>query len=74
MSDNKPVMTREVAVKDASPSLRWIHFYASPDAVEGFMSFGLCEPMSSFGGDGYRLQVDPRYDFEEVLNYIKNYG
>jgi len=74
MSDNKPVMTREVAVKDASPSLGWIHFYASPDAVEEFMAFGLCEPQSYLGGDGYRLQVDPRCDFEEVLNYIKNYG
>ena len=69
----KPTMKREVAIQSVfnsqglQPS---IVFYASPDAVYEFQVFGEIMPW----GSGYKLFVDPRYDFDEVVKYIENYG
>lgn len=70
---DKPTMKREVVVTQATPRYRSIYFYASQDAAEDFKTFGKLEPWA--GGDSsYRLEVDPRLHFDEVVEYIRQYG
>lgn len=69
----KPRIKREVAIESIFPQTQAIHFYASPDAAEELGEFGT----TTSGGlikNKYRLQVDARFDFDEVVEYIKNYG
>ena len=69
----KPEMKTEVAIDFAGPVTRTIYFYSTEDAVTEFYSFGLVEPNGS-QPDYYRLTVDARYDFDEVVAYIERYG
>ena len=69
----KPTIKHEVAVKDVLPGLKIIYFYATNDAVTEFMEYGLVEPTNTHH-DLYRIDVDSRFDFDEVLEYIQNYG
>lgn len=67
----KPKPKREVSITTIAPTFRSIYFYASEDAVNDFRSFG---SVTSMGKESYRLEVDARYDFQEVVEYIQNYG
>ena len=49
---------------------RKIQFYADKYVVGDLEEYGVF--LSSL--DGYVLRVDPRYDFNEVLWYVRNYG
>lgn len=69
---NKPNSKREVAIKHSIPLLWTIYLYASKDAVSDINDFGELLPVST--EDLYRLEVDRRYDFDEVVKYIEGYG
>lgn len=66
----KPQPKHEVAVVSYHKNHRLIVFQASPDAVEDFRDFGNIYPEQH----NYHLIVFGRYDFDEVLAYIQNYG
>jgi hypothetical protein len=53
------------------PSLGVIYFYATNDAIDDFREFGFVRPGEN--KNYYCLEVDARYDFDEVLKYIQNY-
>jgi hypothetical protein len=66
----KPLPKREVAVLWEGKEVRYIGFQASSDAVNDFEDFGtICEE-----ADYLVLRVDGRYDFDEVLEYIREYN
>ena len=68
----KPQMKREVAIVMDVEVLRVIRFFSSLDALEDFKVFGKIENTNEEGQ--YRLTVDGRYDFKEVVEYISRYG
>jgi len=69
----KPTIKREVAVTFALESVGQIDFYATSDAVTEFEKFGAIDPSGRGLADHYTIRVDARYDFNEVLDYIKAY-
>ena len=69
---DKPKPKREAAVEWVGESIRTIYFYASRDACEDIAGFGDVEELT--GKERYSIRVDARYDFQEVVDYIKNYG
>ena len=72
---SEPRMKREVAVSSYNKSFSVIYLYATPDAVDQLGKFGAIQKWDSYlGSDHYRLDIDARYDFDEVLAYIQNYG
>ena len=71
--NNKPQMKREVSVTFHHEGVREIAFYSTPDAVTEFWQYG-CVISSDKLRNYYRLIVDARYDFAEVLEFIQNYG
>jgi len=68
----KPQMQKEVALHRVIEMTRAIHFYATPDAAQEMQEFGHVEPFNL--PNQYRLFVDARFDFGEVVAYIVNYG
>jgi len=66
---NKPKMKREVAIVSIDHTTDSIMFTASREAAQKFAEFGSLLLLSR----SYHLKVDPRFDFHEVLQYIKNY-
>lgn len=69
----KPQMKREVMVKSFSSGVGYIGFYATADASTEFNEFGTLR-VSDYENNLYYLYVDTRYDFNEVLEFIKGYG
>lgn len=69
MDKPKPIV--EVSVSVESKEVRLISMFASQDAVCDFREFG---NLLHTQGNEYCLFIDTRYDFDEVLEYIKNYG
>ena len=74
MTKNKPTMQKEVAVKVALKSVRHIVFYSTADALSSFSEFGFVCPDSDTREDSYLLSVDPRFEFDDVVAYMENYG
>lgn len=68
---DKPKIKREVAIIWTGKSENWIHLYATVDAINYFSSFGEVVWQDD---DKYGFQVDARYDFDEVVKYIQEYG
>lgn len=68
---DKPQPKREVGVRGWHDSVRVIYFDASADAIGDFEEFGR---IHHSGGSEYQLYVDSRFDFKEVLEYVRNYG
>lgn len=70
----KPVPQKEVTIAHAiGNGVRVIYFYSTEDAVTEFYCFGLVERWDQ-QPDHYRLTVDARYDFDDVVRYIESYG
>ena len=67
----KPEQKREVTVTFFNSPTRMICFDASPDAAQEFGEYG---GIFNYYKNHYRVLVDARYDFDEVLAYIQNYG
>lgn len=72
MQSNKPQMKKEVALDQALEHSRAIYFYATPDAAGEIGEFGQVIAREGIP-NAYRLLVDARFDFGEVVNYIVNY-
>lgn len=75
MSEEKPQRKREVAIikTEHYPSGLWsITFAATPEAAKDLEDFGQVKPWTSVK-DAYYLILDPRFDVEEVSDYINNY-
>ena len=67
---NKPTMKREIAIQSEGTDM--IYFWCTPDAAQAMTRFG---PVQRWAYEGqYQLIVDPRFDFQEVREYILNYG
>ena len=69
---DKPKPKSEVAIHTAIEFTRSIFFFASKDAMDDFREFGHMSQDKE--GGLICLSVDARYDFNEVLKYIENYG
>jgi len=69
----KPQMKKEVAVRYIFKEHLSISFNATADAVEDLRSFGEVDCLN-IETDLYVLRVDSRYDFDEVVGYIRHYG
>lgn len=65
-------MKREVQVSFANDLVGHIVFYATNDAVSAFKGFGDLSHAQFL--NQWDLFVDARFDFDEVLAYIENYG
>ena len=70
-----PEMKKEIGIAFASKSLRIIQFFATNDALQDICEFGYVRA----SGDAYppeqmTLEVDPRFDFEEVHEWMLNYS
>lgn len=79
----KPTIQKEVATTHVLEHMREIYFYATKDSVTEFVSFGQithphtampAEFQDNYAPDYYWLKVDPRFNFQDVVNYIQNYG
>ncbi len=66
----RPKVKREIGIAWTEGNA--IKVYASKDAIEDIKEFGDVSKLSE--GETYILVVDARYDFQEVVDYIKNYG
>ena len=65
----RPTMQTDFAVISYYEGTRRISFHATASAAENFEGFGRLYDDGIYGG--YDLYVDPRYDFQEVLDYLK---
>jgi len=68
----KPQPKREMAIRAKDPVTRSIFFNASRDAAEELREYGCLSYDAAAGW--HVLFVDARYDFDEVVAYIENYG
>lgn len=73
----RPQPKKELAVLQIIHStmsgIRVICFSATQEAAKDVEEFGRVRPGSNKDAYLYRLDVDPRYDFEEVVAYLQNY-
>lgn len=72
-SSNVPQMKREVGIFSVLSIFNEITFAATPDALEEIKKAGFGQ-ISVDEKNRQTLKVDPRFDFEEVAAYLKNYG
>lgn len=68
---SKPRMKRQLAIRLAVADHRHIILDCVPDLLGDLSEFGFVGPLP---GHRYSLFVDARFDFEEVLRYIKSLG
>lgn len=73
MTKTKPVPKSEVAISNVFPKERYISFWATNDAMSDFVTFGSSGKLERTDS-GYYLIVDPRFDFDEGVDYIRSYG
>ena len=69
----KPIMKKEVAISYFMKLVREIVFYSTDDAATEFERYGQLTQDETIS-DKYRLAVDPRFDFDEVVEYVESYG
>jgi hypothetical protein len=68
---NKPKIKKELAVRDYNERYRWIAVNATNDAIQEYAEFG---DVHCIDREKYTLQVDARFDFEEVLAWMQSHG
>lgn len=69
----KPQMKKEVEITHVFNFDNEVWFHATQDAVADFRSFGSVTERKG-RPDWYSIDVDARFDFDEVVNYIRSYG
>ena len=69
-SQGPPKQKTIIALGETTPNT--IMFWASETLAEGFNAFGTVFPASFTSKNQWRLLVDRRFNFEEVVNYIRN--
>lgn len=74
----KPVMQKELAVRNWNEQWRWISIQATTDAVVEYAEFGSLKRWPSWDderpSDMYTLDVDARFDFQQVLAWVMGHG
>lgn len=68
----KPRIQHEVAIDCVFPHSRMIYFFSTSDAAVDFDDFGAMTKHTS-EKDSYKLLVDARFDFDEVVEYIRSH-
>ena len=68
---DKPKMKKDVFVESAFEVTGYIAFFATKKIADNASEFGHMYPIGDVPNK-YALNVDPRYDFGEVLDYIQN--
>ena len=69
----KPQPCCKLAISSVNDEARNILFSTSPEVAKELTEFGFVELDKELKFP-YRLKVDIRYDFNEVLNYMKSLG
>lgn len=71
----KPTPKRQLAITFVDKNARTIVFYAVPDIVEDIRASGLGtfndHAQAIDAGGGYWFSVNPLYDLDDVLKWIK---
>lgn len=71
----KPEMKNHLVVRNSFISTRNIFLHCPNDLAEEFGEFGhVSKPDQGHEAKLRCITVDPRYDFDEVVEYITNYG
>lgn len=73
----KPAMKKELSVRDWNERYRWIAIDSTTDAIVDYAEYGTLRRYASWDerpSDSYTLFVDARFDFHEVLEWIKAHG
>jgi len=70
---NKPVMQKDVTVVEVNAKTGRSHLVATDEAMNDFRTF-LYNIDNSGTNSFYAATVDPRYDFEGVVDYIENWN
>jgi hypothetical protein len=65
----EPKRLSDISIKTADKASGMIYFYSTAELSKKTEKFGL---LNSYPCDFYGLQVDHRYDFDEVLEFIEN--
>ncbi len=63
----KPLMRTRLAIDWFGENSRVIVFFTEPEIAQEFSEFGKLEPE----GSRYTLTVDPRFDFQEVVTFVR---
>lgn len=66
----KPQPKRELAIDEIIEPMSIIYFYGTPDAIADIQTF---ETIQDGPHGTKRLIVSKIYDFDEVLEYMRNY-
>lgn len=68
----EPQMECEVAITKIYPIARKICFYGTSDAISDFSRFGSL----LYGNESEEclIQIDGRYNFSEIVEYMETYG
>lgn len=70
----RPQIKREVSIDQIIEDRRLICVYLTPDALEDIKEFTSSIDYFKYSSPNYyHLFIDPRYDFDEVVEYIRNY-
>ena len=72
MMTTKPVMQKLITIGVAKKEYNYVSFWAPADVVKEFEQFGKLTNWPS-QPERYRLSVDGRFDFDEIVAYIENY-
>lgn len=70
MTAPRPEPRCEVAIEKVE--LTTIYFWATPDAADDFLEFGIIEHDSG-GSNRYRIHVDRRYEVADVEAFMLDY-
>ena len=68
---DKPQPKRDMAFCKTFPDNDMITFYCIPDALSDIDEYGEVDHIS---GTQYQIKVSGLFDFDEVVEYIKNHG
>lgn len=68
----KPVMQREVAIDTIIQATGYVSLWATPDAAQELAQYGEIYQWEEVANK-YTLYVDGRFDFGEVVAYIKSF-
>ena len=72
--NDTPQRVAEVIVSGVYPDIRVILFHADKDLADIVAEYGDVTPLLHTSGGGFRLAVDPRYSFEDVLGYMNSFA
>lgn len=70
---SKPQIKREIFIYKVIEDRQLICTHLTPDALEDMKEFTFSITRFISSPNYYHLFIDPRYDFNEVVEYIRSY-